>query len=132
MTPPDPTPLRSFASMPGPAPSAPVTVEYDGRGGRQCKTFDDAHEARQFYAAKFKASKRPRVVAGPRPAGRRRGPPPFGGLPGESEVVALIRRLRAEGLSLQKIADALNARMVPSRTGVKWGKMTVKMVLDRE
>ncbi len=122
MTPPDSTPLRSFASMP-PDPTAPVTVEYDGRGGRKCRTFDDAYEARQFYARVFKAGKRPRVVAVHQPTGRRRGPPPFGGLPGEAEVVERIRALRASKLSLQKIADALNAEEAPTRTGAPWSKI---------
>ncbi len=123
-------PLSSFASLPPEAPSE-VTVEYDSRGRRESKTFDDPNKARQFYGAKFRAGKRPRVVAGPRPTGRRRGPPPFGGLPGEAEVVARIRELRVEEISLQKIADTLNASKAPTRTGVPWSKMAVKTVLDR-
>lgn len=130
MSPTDPTPLRSFASLPA-DPSTPVTVEYDCRGRRQAKTFDDAYEARCFYAAKFRAGKRPRVVAALRPTGRRRGPPPFGGLPGEAEVVGRIGVLHAGGLSLQGIADALNEEKAPTRTGAAWSKMTVKTVLDR-
>ena len=63
--------------------------------------------------------------------GRRRGPPPFGRLPGEAEVVERIRQLRADGLSLRKIADALNAESAPTRTGAPWSKMMVKAVLDR-
>ena len=51
-------PLRSFASLPPEAPSE-VTVEYDSRGRRESKTFDDPNEARQFYGAKFRAGKRP-------------------------------------------------------------------------
>jgi recombinase len=124
-------PLRSFASMPPDAPSE-VSIEYDCRGRRQARTFDDAYEARQFYARMFKSGKRPRVVVGPRPRGRRRGPPPFGGLPGEAEVVERIRRLRAEGLSLSKIAATLNSEKTPTRTGAPWSKMTVRSVLKRE
>lgn len=43
----------------------PVTVEYDTRGKRTTRTFTDAYAARQFYCAKAKAGKRPRVVAAP-------------------------------------------------------------------
>ncbi len=130
MSPTDPTPLRSFASLPA-DPSTPVTVEYDCRGRRQARTFDDAYEGGRVYAAKFKAGKRPRVIAARQPSGRRRGPPPFGGLPGEAEVVARIRELRVEEISLQKIADILNVSKAPTRTGVPWSKMAVKTVLDR-
>ena len=38
-----------------------VWVEYDCRGERKSKHFDDAHEARRFYAAKLKAGKNPKV-----------------------------------------------------------------------
>lgn len=40
----------------------PVTVEYDCRGKRVRKTLPTAYAARQFYAAKHKAGKRPAVV----------------------------------------------------------------------
>lgn len=41
---------------------APVTIEYDCRGKRVCKTLPDSWFARRFYAAKHKAGKRPAVV----------------------------------------------------------------------
>jgi DNA invertase Pin-like site-specific DNA recombinase len=65
--------------------------------------------------------------------GRCEGPRPYGGLPGEAPAVERIKVLRAGKLSLQKIADALNAEpeKYPTRTGAKWGKMMVKAVLDR-
>jgi hypothetical protein len=40
----------------------PVGVEYDCRGRRAVKVFQDAFAARRFYAAKLKAGRRPRVV----------------------------------------------------------------------
>ena len=115
MSPTDPTPLRSFASLPA-DPSTPVTVEYDCRGRRQAKTFDDAYERGDFYAAKFRAGKGPVSLRHSDP-GRRRGPPPFGGLPGEAEVVGRIGALHAGGLSLQGIADALNEEKALTRMG---------------
>lgn len=41
---------------------APVTVEYDSRGKRVQRTLPDSYTARTFYAAKYKAGKRPAVV----------------------------------------------------------------------
>ena len=40
----------------------PVTVEYDCRGRRVRKTLPNSYEARRFYAAKYRAGKRPAVV----------------------------------------------------------------------
>ncbi len=42
-------------------PVEPVTIEYDARGKRVTRTFTDHYEARRFYAAKYKAGKRPKV-----------------------------------------------------------------------
>ena len=41
-----------------------VRVEYDPNGQRTTKHFDDAYEARRFYATKFKAGKNPTVKKG--------------------------------------------------------------------
>jgi hypothetical protein len=38
-----------------------VVVEYDARGQRKQKTFDDAYAARRFYIAKLKQGKHPQV-----------------------------------------------------------------------
>jgi hypothetical protein len=79
---------------------------------------------------------------------RRRGPVPFGGLPGEAATVEKIRELRSSKMSLQDIADALNADLehYPTRSlaearkpgakpdarpGAMWSKMTIKLILDR-
>lgn len=40
----------------------PVTVEYDCRGKRVRKTFDDAYKARQFFSAKDRAGRNPTVT----------------------------------------------------------------------
>jgi hypothetical protein len=44
-----------------PDPPQRIGVEYDGRGGRRTKVFDDLFAARRFYAAKLKQGKNPRV-----------------------------------------------------------------------
>jgi hypothetical protein len=61
----------------------------------------------------------------------RKGPALFGGLPGESAVVARVRALRAGVLTLRRVADVLNAEKAPARTEAPWSKTTVKTVLDR-
>jgi hypothetical protein len=44
----------------------------------------------------------------------------------------MIAEYRAEGLSMAKIADQLNAQDVPTANGgAKWYASTVKVVLDR-
>jgi len=68
--------------------------------------------------------------------GRCEGPLPYGQLPGESPAVERIKELRAQKpkpLSLQKIADALNAELekYPTRTGAKWSKVAVGKILGR-
>jgi hypothetical protein len=47
-------------------------------------------------------------------------------------TVAKIRRLRAQGLTLQAIADELNRLRVPTtRGGSKWRPSSVRSVLSR-
>lgn len=41
-----------------------VVVEYDCRGRRATKQFDDAYAARRFYTQKFKQGKNPVVKRG--------------------------------------------------------------------
>jgi hypothetical protein len=43
-------------------PPEPVAIEYDARGRRTQRLFTDHYEARRFYAAKYKAGKRPKVI----------------------------------------------------------------------
>lgn len=50
-----------------------------------------------------------------------------------AEAIRLILDLRAEGLSMAKIADELNDRGVPTaHGGARWYVNTIKRVLDRE
>lgn len=50
--------------------------------------------------------------------------------PREARAVALIQELRADGMTIRAIADALNARGVPAR-GRRWHPTTVARVLRR-
>jgi len=51
--------------------------------------------------------------------------------PAEQAVVAEIRRLKGEGVAEARIAVALNARAVPSKTGAKWSNAAIRRILDR-
>ena len=70
--------------------------------------------------------------------GRCEGSKPFGTKPGEADSLAMMKSLRAAGLSCDKIADALNANNIPARRkGVKnysglWLGCTVNRILKRE
>ena len=44
-------------------PQFSIAITYDCRGSRASKLFTDAHEARRFYAVKFKAGKNPELKA---------------------------------------------------------------------
>jgi DNA invertase Pin-like site-specific DNA recombinase len=46
-------------------------------------------------------------------------------------VADRLRALRAEGLSLRKIADRLNGDGIPSPGGVSWGAVNVQRALAR-
>lgn len=50
--------------------------------------------------------------------------------PGEQEVLAWMRVRRARGLSLGRLAAALNARGVPPKLGGRWGTSSVASVLS--
>src|SRR5262249_60169325 len=49
----------------------------------------------------------------------------------QSDVAAIAGELRAEGLSLGRIADRLNAEGYPTRAGKRWSAGLVKRILDR-
>jgi hypothetical protein len=49
--------------------------------------------------------------------------------PAEARVVALVRELRAEGLSLRAIAAELNARGTPAR-GSRWHPTTIARLME--
>ncbi len=64
--------------------------------------------------------------------GRCEGRKPFGTRLGETETLAHIRALFAEGLSYSAIADALNAEHRPTRVdGGQWYPATVSRILAR-
>jgi DNA invertase Pin-like site-specific DNA recombinase len=66
------------------------------------------------------------------------GVKPFGTFPGEAETIEEMRRLRrkpigkAKRASFAKIAAALNARGLPTRTGKPWAAETVRKILARK
>jgi len=69
--------------------------------------------------------------------GRCEGRKAYGDRPGEADAIALMRQLRrktpkAMRRSYQTIADELNARGIPSRTGRQWASATVRGILARE
>jgi len=68
-------------------------------------------------------------------SGKCEGRKAFGEKNGEPETVALMRSLRrkrsGKRLSFAKIADELNRRSVPTRTGTKWQTTTVRNILSR-
>lgn len=49
----------------------------------------------------------------------------------EAEVVAEIQAARASGTTLQAIADGLNGRGVPTKTGKQWAPATIHLLLKR-
>lgn len=49
----------------------------------------------------------------------------------EAEVVAEIQSARAGGSTLQAIADSLNGRGIPTKTGKQWAPATIHLLLKR-
>jgi len=49
----------------------------------------------------------------------------------EQEAIERIRELRADGLSLRKIARELDERGIPTKSGRKWNHNTVAAILKR-
>lgn len=49
----------------------------------------------------------------------------------EAAVIAQVLELKAQGLTLQAIADRLNADAIPSKRGGRWYPTTVKNLLER-
>lgn len=49
----------------------------------------------------------------------------------ESEVVAEIQAARSSGITLQGIADSLNERGIPTKTGRQWQPSTIHLLLKR-
>jgi hypothetical protein len=60
-------------------------------------------------------------------AGRKR----YGDLPGETEIVAVMQRLRKGGASYERIADHLNGSRILTRMGRRWLAPTIWKILGR-
>lgn len=56
----------------------------------------------------------------------------FGTKPGEDEILKDIKFLRKEGLSYDSMAQVLNNKKVPTRTGKQWHGSTVGKILNRQ
>jgi len=50
----------------------------------------------------------------------------------EAEVVAEIQAARSSGSTLQSIADSLNTRGIPTKTGKQWAPATIHLLLKRQ
>jgi DNA invertase Pin-like site-specific DNA recombinase len=65
-------------------------------------------------------------------AGRCEGRKPFGHRPGEGELLARMKELRAQGRTFDRIAETFNAEGVPTRiAGRRWFGSTVAKILRR-
>ena len=49
----------------------------------------------------------------------------------EAEIVAEIQASRTGGNTLQSIADSLNTRGIPTKTGKQWAPATIHLLLKR-
>jgi len=63
--------------------------------------------------------------------GKCEGRKPFGYRDGEMDVIEEMQKLRALGHSYSSIADQLNVKKMPSRTGSEWHAPVVRTVLKR-
>jgi site-specific DNA recombinase len=50
----------------------------------------------------------------------------------EIAAIELVKKLRADGMTLQAVADELNARSIATKRGGRWHPTTVKNVLEYE
>jgi len=71
---------------------------------------------------------RERAAADGRACGRK----PYGALSEEHEGLRALHEWNRQGYSCQEIADMMNARGYPSRTGVPWSKHTVNGIIARQ
>ena len=67
-----------------------------------------------------------------RESGRCEGIKPYGTLDGEPQVIGRMRELKAQGIGLSAIAQALNDEGIRPRSGARWFPMTVSRILERE
>lgn len=64
--------------------------------------------------------------------GRCEGRKPYGHYPGEGMTLAAIQANRALGMTCAQIADTLNSRQLPARSGGPWRGPVVAKILARE
>ena len=64
-----------------------------------------------------------------REEGRCEGRKPYGFYPGEGEIVARMKALRAEGLGFDKVAARMNAEGISTRTRGRWHGVMVNRIL---
>ena len=64
--------------------------------------------------------------------GRCEGRKPYGHYPGEGMTLAAIQANRALGMTCAQIADTLNSRHLPARSGGSWRGPVVAKILRRE
>jgi len=64
--------------------------------------------------------------------GRCEGRKPYGFNPGESEVIARMEALRAEGLGFDKIAARMNDEGIQTRTRGRWHGVMVNRIISRK
>ena len=50
----------------------------------------------------------------------------------EHEVIALVKKLRAKGVSLRAIADELNSQGINTKRGGKWQASTINQIIKRD
>ena len=72
-----------------------------------------------------------RVRAAAKDPSYREGRKPFGFRPGEQEVIARIRELRGQGLSLSAITQTLTAEGCKPRAGARWHEKQISRILSR-
>jgi hypothetical protein len=85
-----------MAAISNRTPATPIAIQYDCRGKRETKQFDDAIKARHFYAQKLNAGKNPAVTAGVLEAVAAEAPAPAAELePAASLTAAVAKKARA-------------------------------------
>jgi DNA invertase Pin-like site-specific DNA recombinase len=87
-----------------------------------------AHYDRAMVVLKLRAARKRTRAA----TGRCEGRKPFGHRPGEAELLARMKELRAHGRTFDRIAETFNAEGVPTRiAGRRWFGSTVAKILRR-
>ena len=72
----------------------------------------------------MKLGSKSRRKPGPREGQRR-----YGALPGESDILTIMQRLRAAGEPYERIAAHLNGWHIPTRMARRWRASTISKIL---